>query len=70
MTPITIVAKFSIGQTAYLKTDTDQKCRLVTAITLRAQGWLVYELSCGTGSSWHNEIEISETKDNLIGVTQ
>ncbi|RPD44830.1 hypothetical protein DNI29_19165 [Hymenobacter sediminis] len=60
-----IEAKFSIGQTVYLSTDKDQLRRLVVAITIRQTGDM-YEVACGSDSSYHYDFEMSETADVLL----
>ncbi len=54
--------EFNIGQEVYLKTDSDQKLRLVTSINIRS-GRISYELSCGETNSWHDDFEITLDKD-------
>lgn len=56
---------FSLKQVVYLKTDKDQSPRLVTAVMVCADGGILYELTCCTGSSKHYDFEISEEKDVL-----
>jgi hypothetical protein len=56
---------FDLGQTVYLTTDNEQRRRVVSEIKVRPTG-LVYELSCGTGTSYHYDFEISETIDVLV----
>ena len=53
---------FEIGQSVYLKTDSDQHERLVTAIIVRGYG-LLYSLSHGTEESTHYDFEINPEKD-------
>jgi hypothetical protein len=60
--------KFELQQTVYLKTDPDQKARVVTRIIVNPSG-LSYELYCGTGGSWHYDFEISTEKDVLKATT-
>ena len=57
--------KYNIGQWVYLKTDTEQLKRMVTAILISPNG-ITYELSCGSETRSFYEIEISEEKDVLI----
>ena len=54
--------KFDIGQTVYLKTDSEQRERLVTAIIVRGYG-ILYSLSFETDESTHYDFEISAEKD-------
>lgn len=48
----------------YLKTDTEQKPRMLTGYNWKG-GTLLYELSCGPATSWHQEGEISEEANIL-----
>ena len=57
--------KFEITQIVYLKTDTEQKPRIVTGIRVQKDD-VCYELGCGTDVSVNYDFEISETKDILI----
>jgi hypothetical protein len=57
--------KHKIGDVVFLKTDTDQKKRLVTGINIRSTG-MVYLLSCGVDESYHYDFEITEEIDVLI----
>lgn len=60
--------KFNIGQTVYLKTDTDQLRRIVTAIKVCGDNSFFYELSCGRECSDHYDFEISEEVNQEIKV--
>lgn len=57
--------KFKIGDTVYLRTDIDQKKRLVTGYYIRETS-TSYLLSCGTEESTHYDFEISDKVDVLI----
>lgn len=57
--------KFNIGNIVYVITDSDQCLRIVTAITLRSNNYIEYELSCGTHASYFTEMEISFEKSIL-----
>jgi hypothetical protein len=57
--------EFEPGELVYLKTDEDQKQRMVTKITIGLDDSLIYQLSCGTLYSDHYEKEISEERDVL-----
>ena len=63
-----INTRYDIGDIVYLKTDINQKERMVTAITITI-GSHVYSLSCGVDSSEHYEIEITDTKDVMKTLT-
>lgn len=53
---------YGLGDIVYLKTDPDQTERMIIQIALNGKG-VSYELVCGTTSSWHYDIEISDNKD-------
>jgi len=53
--------KYDIGQTVYLKTDQDQKPRIVLAINVNKYD-LTYDVASGTSLSRHYDFEISEEK--------
>jgi hypothetical protein len=61
--------KYEFGQEVCLKTDVDQKVRLVTGLLVRPNGSMSYELSCGTESRWHYDFEISTDKDVVMKTT-
>ena len=56
--------KFKIGQEVYIKTDIDQKKRIVTSIII-SRNEIQYQLSCGVESSWCYDFEISKEIDIL-----
>jgi len=58
--------KFDFGDLVYLKTDEDQKVRLVTGFRVYPGGGLIYYLSCGNCISDHYEFEISSEKNVLV----
>jgi hypothetical protein len=57
--------EFNIGQIVYLKTDIEQKARIVTGINLKPNKGVIYCLACGTNETYHYGIEIDEDKDIL-----
>ncbi|MFP4527707.1 MAG: hypothetical protein ACLFQX_04090 [Candidatus Kapaibacterium sp.] len=59
---INMEIKFMIGQTVFLRTDSEQRERIVTGVTI-LPGMIRYGLSCGTEETWHYEFEINENKD-------
>ena len=59
---MTIITAFDLGDIVYLKTDSDQRERMVTAFFVR-QGSICYYLACGEGESYHYELEISTDRD-------
>jgi hypothetical protein len=60
-----INSKYNFFELVYLKTDCDQRQRMVTRLNVNPNG-ITYELTCGTQTSWHYEEEIAEEKDVLI----
>ena len=56
--------KFDIGEPVFLKTDREQRRRIITAICSRADG-VVYELSHSTTKSWHYDFEMSTEIDQV-----
>lgn len=60
------ISRFALRETVYLKTDIEQKARLITAIKFKGDGGCVYALACGMDESEHYDFEVSETKDILI----
>jgi len=59
---------YNIGDIVYLKTDINQKERMVTSITITV-GDHIYTLSCGDDNSEHYDIEITDTKDVIKTLT-
>lgn len=55
--------KYEIGDSVYLKTDAEQRGRIVFAMKVFVSGELMYELVCGTITSIHYEFEMSKDKD-------
>ena len=56
--------KYKIGQVVYLKTDTDQKERIVTGIDVRI-GHLLYQVCLMENTSYHYDYELSSERDTL-----
>lgn len=61
--------KHNFGDTVYLATDESQSIRIVTGIILLVGGAVLYELSCGTFTSRHYDIEITSEKNVLLTTT-
>jgi len=55
---------FDLGQIVYLKTDDDQKARMIIGIQVRPTG-LLYIAQLGTVETYHYEIELSGQIDIL-----
>ena len=60
---------FNIGNIVFLKTDSEQKERIVTGFIVR-QNYISYNINCGTEESWHYDFEMTIEKDVLKSVTQ
>lgn len=60
--------KFNFEQTVFLRTDPEQRPRLVTGICAR-KNFIEYQLACGNLFSWHQEFEISEAVDVITSTT-
>lgn len=56
--------RFNIGQIVYLKTDEEQKGRIITGIQIRPTG-ILYILQFSTTETYHYDIEIQEDLDML-----
>lgn len=56
--------KFNLGDIVFLKTDFDQRARVVRSILLCGTGYQ-YNLGCSNEDSWHYYFEISKEKDIL-----
>lgn len=57
--------KYNIKDEVYLKTDSDQRKRIVTSIIIKSDG-IMYELVCGENSGWHYDFEITMEKDVIM----
>ena len=58
----------NIGDTVYLKTDDEQKERLITCLKMYPN-CVTYVLSCGEMITEHYDFEIS-TEKSLVGITR
>lgn len=56
------------GKVLYITTDPDQKPRQFTGVLALPGDRVQYELSCGTGRSWHYSFEISEEINTLAKI--
>ena len=57
---------YGLGQTVYLRTDPEQRERLVTGIEFTASGGVIYILSQCLDTSRHYELEISATVNDAL----
>ena len=57
---------FAIGDTVYLKTDTEQSKHIVTGYIVRPGGRLIYLISCCNSESHHFDIELTPERDIMM----
>lgn len=57
---------FELKQQVYLKTDINQKPRIITSIVVCGDGGILYEVASANEYSKHYDFEISENKDVLV----
>lgn len=57
--------KYKIGDICFLKTDTEQKLRIVSGILIRENSTLYYICNC-TQETLHYEFEISEEINEIL----
>lgn len=62
--------KYQLGQMVYLSTDVEQMQRMIVAINIYIDGSVMYQLVCGTEHTTHYEVEITEEKNVLMGLTE
>lgn len=60
--------KYELGDMVYLKTDPDQRARIVSAFLIRP-GFIEYRLDYGTDFSWHADFVISIEKNIVLTTT-
>lgn len=58
--------EFNFGDIVYLKTDIDQKPRIVMAMEIYLEGEILYKVGCGTLHSYHYALELSRDRDILL----
>jgi hypothetical protein len=61
--------QFNIGQFVYLITDVDQVRRIITAISIRGNNSISYEVSLGTSCGFHYDFELSLEPDIITKTT-
>lgn len=67
--PLIINNTFDFGEIVFLKTDTEQKPRIITAIEIFKEGEYLYKCSSGSASSYHYDYELSTERDILLTST-
>lgn len=66
---ITFDAIFELGEIVYLKTDIDQKPRILIYYKVDTSNEVLYCVNQATYESYHYSIELSRTKDVIITST-
>ena len=64
---MTINNAFSIGDTVYLRTDSEQEERIVTGLLIRLEG-IIYYVTQGTSESSHYDFELTAERDVMKGL--
>ena len=59
---LTLSLEFEIGQTVYLKTDTEQYQRLITGLLIHENS-ILYQVACGEEMSEHFGFELADSED-------
>lgn len=52
-----ITTTYDLGDIVFVKTDEEQKERMITEISIKSPNFALYLLSYGVNNSWHNELE-------------
>lgn len=58
-----ITPAFCHGDTVYLITDPDQRKGIVTSLSVKPGGMIIYEVSTGATASFHYCFELTKEKD-------
>lgn len=61
--------EFEIGQIVYLKTDKEQRPKIITGITLRQFNCVLYGLTENSTETWHYYFEIINERDILLATS-
>ncbi len=56
------ILEFTIADIVYLKTDPEQKERMITGICLRPNKAVSYSVACSDREQWHFSIELQSEK--------
>jgi len=60
--------KYDLGEEVYLRTDPDQRKRIITGWLINMNNTITYRLACGIEDSYHFENEIAEKEtSNSVG---
>lgn len=58
-----ITTEHDIGEIVFVKTDEEQRERMITEISIKSPNFVLYLLSYGVNNSWHSDVEISKELD-------
>jgi hypothetical protein len=61
---VIIETPYNFGDVVFIKTDEEQKERMITEICVKSPSLLVFQLTHGVTCSWHYEYEF-ETEINV-----
>ncbi len=59
---INVDIPFDFGEIVYLKTDTENRPRILVGVKLCADNGILLELNQGTSTCWHYLIELTDIK--------
>lgn len=59
-------SKYGMGEIVYLKTDDDNRPRIITKVNFNVNGNIWYCLAYKESESWHYDIEISTEKNQFM----
>lgn len=63
-----IDTKYDIGEAVYLKTDGEQKQRIIVKLTVSNPNSIEYLLNSGIDTTWHYDFEFNKEKDVLKSI--
>jgi len=58
-----IDTQYDLGDIVFIKTDTEQRERMITEICVKSPNHLIYQLTHGINCSWHCEFEFQKELD-------
>lgn len=66
---IRVESEYNFGEIVYLKTDMEQRPRIVIAMLIDGSSEPIYKLAQSTSSDYHYGREISREKDIILTTT-
>lgn len=55
-----ITTDYDLGDIVFLKTDEEQRERMITEMCVKSSNFLMYQLTLGNSCSWHSDIEFEK----------